>query len=85
MHRDHPGAVRSERRTQAVRASAEECGRQEVHVREGEEEEAGKRIAMLLYPYVYDNIYSCVLEFFLLQNKILYTNEQSCMHDAINQ
>ena len=28
MHRDHPGAVRSERRTQAVRASAEEAARE---------------------------------------------------------
>ena len=28
MHRDHPGAVRSERGTQAVRASAEEATRE---------------------------------------------------------
>ena len=28
MHRDHPGTVRSERGTQAVRASAEEAARE---------------------------------------------------------
>ena len=28
MHRDHPGAVRSERRTQAVRVSAEKAARE---------------------------------------------------------
>ena len=91
MHRDHPGAVRSERRTQAVRASAEEAAREleEVHVREGEEEEAGKRIAMLLYPYVYDNIYCCVLEVFLVLNKILYNRQipmssRACMMQSIS-
>ena len=73
MHRDHPGAVQSERRTQAVR----------------EEEEAEKRIAMLLYPYVYDNIYCCVLEVFLVLNKILYNRQipmssRACMMQSIS-
>jgi len=74
MHRDHPGAVRSERGTQAVRASAEEAARELEERRKNavdkkfmyekeEKKKLEKRIAMmLLYPYVYDNIYCCVLE-----------------------
>ena len=74
MDRDHPGAVRSERGTQAIRASAEEAAheleerrknavdKEFMHEKE-EKKKLKKRIAMLLlYLYVHDDNYCSVLE-----------------------
>ena len=69
MHRDHPGAARSEWGTQAIRASTEEAAREleerpknAVDKEFMHEEEAGEADSDALYLYVHDDNYCSVLE-----------------------
>jgi hypothetical protein len=79
MHRDHLGAVRCERGTQALRASADE--------KEEKKKKLEKRIDMLLYLYVHDDIYYCVLEIilcWLLYNRQIPMSSCACMMLSIS-
>ena len=65
MHRDHPGAVRSERGTEAIRASAEEAARELEERRKNAADKEfmhEKEDSDALYLYAYDDNYCSVLE-----------------------